>query len=237
MISRITPTKRPRADAGGSPAADGERGGHAAPSGRVGPGPRTRAAGLAAASAGFTLLELLLALGLMAMMAGMVLLNVDMLRGDRALDEGVLRMETALRMARADAANQGRRFRLAFSEADGKIRVLWEPDPLAEPGQFAEYTACTWDDYLASENVRVDRWELIGPSFYQLPDIGTGETFGNRTDAAVAITFEPDGSSDSAVIEIVATDGFDVRRGVIAIEGMTGVITSRILSSEEAAAL
>jgi len=161
---------------------------------------------------------------------GIAVVNFGAAWGGQVLEEGRGRLETALRMARADAANQGRRFRLAFQETDGRVLVLWEPRPLEEPGVFVDYAACTWKMYLESEGWRIERWDVLGPTIYRMEDLGAAS---RSKEAAPALTFEPDGSSDSAVIEVVAADGLDPRLARLELDGLTGVITSRILSTEE----
>jgi type II secretory pathway pseudopilin PulG len=186
--------------------------------------------------AAFTLIEILLALFILVLLIAATAMNLGPWQGTGVLEEGAGRVETALRMARADAANKARRVRIAFGEEDGKFQVLWEAEPLAEPGKFAEYTACAWRDLVPMDGVRVERCELTAPSIYQIADAGTpgGGTQQSRSAPALAaITFEPDGSGDSAVIELSATDGRDTRRAIIEIQGLTGTISSRILTTGE----
>ncbi len=194
-----------------------------------------RACAPARRQTGFTLLEILLALMLLGLLLGVAAINFGAFRNSRALEEGASQMETALRMGRAEAANQGRRVRIAFAEESGAVLVLWEPEPLAEPGRFIPYDACTWDDYLTTEGVRIERCQLVGASIHRPADWADGSGGTPAESALEAITFEPDGSSDSAVIELSAIDVTDVRRAVVEIDGVTGTIISRILTSEEVA--
>jgi len=183
---------------------------------------------------GFTLIEMLLALAIMGLLLGALAVNWSALSGGRGLEEGAARLETALRMARADAANLGRRIRLAFDETDGKFIVFWEANPLAEPGRFTEYTACTWDDFVLMDRIRLHRCELVGLSLYQVVKMG-GPGGGDIGAGPAPITFEPDGSSDSAVIEVSAVDERDARHAVIELEGLTGTVTSTVFVPEEVA--
>jgi len=180
-------------------------------------------------------MEILLALAIMGLLLGALAFNWNALAGGQDLEEGAARIETALRMARADAANLGRRIRLAFDETDGRFIVFREADPMGEPGRFTEYTACSWDDYVSMDRIRLERCELVGLSLYQVMRMAAPG--GAGADAGPApITFEPDGSSDSAVIEVSAADERDGRHAIIELEGLTGTVTSRILSPEELAA-
>ena len=183
---------------------------------------------------GFTLMEILLALTIIGLLVAAVAVNFGAFGSGRALEESTVRLETAFRMARAEAANQGRRLRLAFDETGTRMVVFWEPEPMTEPGRFAEYTACTWDDYVSMEGVRLERCELAALSLYQAVDASTPGGAGRGTGPA-AITFEPDGSSDSAIVELSATDTRDTRRAIIELEGLTGTVSSRIWTSVELA--
>ena len=50
----------------------------------------------------------------------------------------------------------------------------------------------------------------------------------------MAIVFDPDGSSDSAVIELSAVAAGDLRRAVINLDGRTGTITTQIVMPDDA---
>jgi hypothetical protein len=176
---------------------------------------------------------MMLVLGLVLLLVGINILNLGAWRRSRTLEEGMLQVETALRLARADAANRGRRLQVAFP-SDAQPQVLWEADPLEKPGTFTEFTACTWRTALAAEGVRVESCEIVGPSTHRPADWGASATT-DKDLGPMAITFEPDGSSDSAVIRLSVAAGDDNRLGVVQLDGVTGSIT-RTLSSAEAAA-
>lgn len=181
---------------------------------------------------GFTFIEIMLALAIFGLLVAAAAVNFGALGAGRALDEGTARLETALRMARADAANLGRRLRLVFDETGSRLVVLWEPEPMIQPGAFAEYTACTWDDYVSMDGLVLERCQLTAPSVYLAVDASSPGGAGGSTGPA-AITFEPDGSSDSAVIELSAADLRDTRRAFIELEGLTGTVASRIYTAAE----
>jgi hypothetical protein len=175
-------------------------------------------------------MELLLALSLLVLLTGVATLAVGAFRGSRALEEGATRIESAVRLARADAANQGKRLRLLFTEIDARPQVQWEADPLTEPGQFTAYTACTWQYHLAMDGLRVERCELVGASTSRPADWGAGTA--DKSDAGpMAITFQPDGSCDSAVIELSAVGAGDSRRAVLTIDGLTGLVSTQFMAA------
>ena len=93
--------------------------------------------------AGYTLLELLLVVLLVLLFTGAAVMNVAPLAQGARLDEGVGQLETLLRFARAEAAQQGRRHQLQIQTATevppaqrAAIAVRWEPEPLDAPGVF-----------------------------------------------------------------------------------------------------
>ena len=188
---------------------------------------------------GFTLLEVVLVLGILAMLLGVMVLNLPALSGARTLERGADRFATALRLARADAANRGRRLRLTFDAETARPAVLWEPDPLEAPGEFVDYaTVCTWRHLLEAEGVWVERCTFTGPSAYRyVADAASaGQQTVTETDLA-PITFEPDGSSDSAVVHLVAAEDPEGPLARIELNGITGRVSSCVLTPEELAEL
>ena len=185
------------------------------------------------ASRGFTLMELVLVLGIVAMLAGIVLVNVPAFRASRTLEEGQGRFVTGLRMARADAANRGRRIRLGFDPDTYDPLVLWEPDPLAAPGQFVPFTLCLWQKFLKVDGVWVEECYFTGEStFRTLADAGVAGQTEEASDLA-AITFEPNGSSDSAVLILMAAEAPDGPRARIELNGVTGIVNGQVLTLAE----
>jgi type II secretory pathway pseudopilin PulG len=176
----------------------------------------------------FTLLETLLALGLLLLLMGLGVSTLGS-RRQNDLDEGAWRLTAALRMARADAANAGRRLRLTFAENGLRFEMLWEPKPLDDPGHFVAYTQSAWTRHLPSELVYVESCTLV-------EDQSAGEGASNPTNrrrALDSITFYPDGSSDSAKILLVPAAFDERRRAVIEIHDSTAMITTRLTASDD----
>jgi len=181
---------------------------------------------------GFTLLELVLAVALIALLAGMVVVSLTGWRTRRQFDEGVRRFETVLRMARAEAAQRARKFRLEFDDESQACRIVWETDPLTSPGEWADFRASTWSGNLPNEWVRLVGCRLTGSSAYRLTDPAGGT--GDDETTVAPLTFYTDGSCDSAVLLLAATDPEDPRQAIIELDGINGTITTRILDAEEA---
>jgi hypothetical protein len=168
-----------------------------------------------------------------------VVFSFTSLRSSAALDEGVDRMETLMRLARAQAATAGRPVQVVITPATGvsaplaggHVRVQWEPDPWQHPGEFKEIPGVQRHAAGVAELVEVisvavapevpssspstSNAALASP--LTAPSESAGETRSTRS-----ITFQPDGSSDSAQITLVSRDSGDSRQVTIRIDGLTG---------------
>lgn len=191
------------------------------------------------ARVGFTLLEVMLSLSLVLLLATVFILAFGRHGRVRDLEEGALRFEAALRLARAEAAGSGRRFCLVIAggekgAAQKPFRVLWEPEPLTDPGRFVHYWGSTWPNRLPSELVEVTRLDLMGEAAWRtLGGAGRRLELEGTSDDADVLLFEPDGTGDSCLIELAALDARDERRAVIELDGGTGKTTRRILTPTE----
>lgn len=109
---------------------------------------------------GFTLFELLLAITLLLGLIGALVFGFSSLQRNAQLDEGLERVETTLRFARAHAAHSGHKVKVvmstvptttstdstsssetASSTSPNSMRIEWEPDPIRAPGVFAPLTS------------------------------------------------------------------------------------------------
>ena len=185
--------------------------------------------------AGFTLFEVLLALAIFALLVGAVVVNMPALSEARLLEEGAGRFEAMVYMARAEAANLSRKLRLTFSEDEqgSGIALLWEADPINQPEQFEEYTACTWLYYIPADMVSVVSCQLSGQDAYGPFLLSSPDETEESENLLQPLTFYPDGTCDSAIIELVGTGGRDERRAIIEIDGLAGTVTRRIVTPSE----
>lgn len=194
---------------------------------------------------GFTLLELLLVVVLVVALTSALVFNFsNLLRGNQLL-EGTTRLETLMRFARAQAANSGRKVQLVFSAestnapaaATGEVRATWEPDPLAQPGCFAELIEAQWHLQEINDLVQVESVKLLDSTTAAPPneleddvDLDAEGWEGAPTKSMAPITFYPDGSSDSAEI-IVAARSEEQQRMSVRLVGVTGSITHQLLAA------
>jgi prepilin-type N-terminal cleavage/methylation domain-containing protein len=192
---------------------------------------------------GFTLIELVLAVVLLGLLIGATVFSYSSLQRGAALDEGVTQFEALIRYAQSQAASTGRKVQLIFEEdvaddvtvALGNVRVLWEPEPLTQPGQFVELHSASDLVRQALELVEVVAVRTFEPG--ELPGAtdtrssgGTNGVGGLQVDEVdpdayqPPIIFYPDGSSDSAEITLEGRDPEDTRRVTIQLNGMLGLI-------------
>ena len=194
--------------------------------------------------AGYTLLELLLVVLLVLLFTGAAVMNVAPLAQGARLDEGVGQLETLLRFARAEAAQQGRRHQLQIQTATevppaqrAAIAVRWEPEPLDAPGVFVRSQSTAALAQSVTEHVRIEHVRLIEPASAPAPPSTTRDSWGQMSESASEhpgtpalgpfeewppITFYPDGSSDSAEILVGSADINDPRRMLVKWNGLSG---------------
>jgi type II secretory pathway pseudopilin PulG len=197
------------------------------------------------------LIELLLTTVLVLLLVGAVVFNFSALQRGQQLEEGAAQVEALLRFARAQAANSGRQVQINFEdELDegfalslGGIRVLWEPDPVGDPGTWSELPEAAsfvqgitdlvevqdvrWID--ASPGGSADSEDIAGPN--------VGELGEELPDVFPPITFYPDGSSDSAEIVLCSRDADDARRVAVRIIGLTGTIRREFVVEDQGEAM
>jgi len=147
----------------------------------------------------------------------------------RRFEWSVEQLETALRMARAEAAASGRRIQLTFDAETGRPDVLWEPSPLGEPGLFSRHAACTWRLELPGDVLQAVSCQLIGPD--GMPVLTDADAGGDETDDEEfqPITFYPDGTSDSAAIKLICREDEESFRAIVKLDGDNQLITTRLL--------
>jgi len=194
---------------------------------------------------GFTLLELLLVVALLMGLMAAVVFNFSSLQKGSDLEEGARQFEALLRFASAQAANNGRTVQLRFSEdsggstnemidifeMDSTLRVVWEPDPIAQPGVFVDLLDAARFLAAVKEHIRIDRVQTAMPPMNQ----STNETAALATPLAglPPLSFFPDGSSDVADIVLISKNSEDSRRVNIHLAGVIGQMKSEFQAAGE----
>ncbi len=210
------------------------------------------------AQRGFTLLELLLVLVLLLLFAGVAVVSLTPLRQGAELNEGVGQLESMLRFARAEAAQEGRRFQVQFRTGPSagttglpasSVQVSWEPQPLAQPGVFVADASTAPLAESISNLLYIENVRHIGGSGQSTASANTNTAPTEaQEDAAPGapldpvdstnaetwppINFYPDGSSDSAEIIVASNDTSDPRRMLVRWDGVSGSATHQETSSQ-----
>lgn len=209
---------------------------------------------------GYSLVELLLTLSLLLLFTGLAVVSLDPLNQRSGVTEGAIRFETLLRYARAEAEHSGKRVRLNFvqdtnqfetaaqivtntvdSASLNHVELTWEPNPITAPDVFQTLVTIQWGVDQANEMVAVSAVKLIDNTETQpASDDQTppaDETL--PTDALPglppSITFNPNGSCDSAEITLADRAGREDHNVVLRLEGFTGSIWRLEPSDKDAA--
>jgi len=135
---------------------------------------------------GFTLLEILLVMGMIFVLAAVVVPRfsdyVPALRVKKTTD----RIFSWAQKARADAATTGCRQRLVFDSKAKKFWLEYEARPFKDPGKFSALAG--WDEELIPDEVELETLEGLEDD----PDNGLRKV----------LEFRPDGTAEDATITI-----------------------------------
>ncbi|MBM3847099.1 MAG: prepilin-type N-terminal cleavage/methylation domain-containing protein [Verrucomicrobia bacterium] len=222
-------------------------------------------------SPGFTLVELLLVVSLMLLLLGAVAYNFAPLQGTVRLDEGSRQVDSLFQFLKAHSSFSGRRIELRFVEPGlstnsgplslnfGTLQVVWEPEPVIEPGVFIPLREA--DVYLSSiaENVIVEPVKAasrsgLTPQTPATPQsalptapFNVGEDTGSSNDSSAEsdriqsppVGFDPDGSSDPVEFRLKSVDDQDARTLFLKWDGVSGGFRKRWVypSDDEAHAI
>jgi prepilin-type N-terminal cleavage/methylation domain-containing protein len=178
--------------------------------------------------AAFTLIEVLLACSVLGLIATAVIMNFTNLLDGQHLEEGASRVESLVRMTKAQSALQGKRLRLLCDAPAGKLSLEWEPNPATEPGKFVAYDRLPIGVQSIAEHVKVVSCAVGGPE-------GSGEA---KADGPTMIYFDPDGSCDGFTLDLASVSEKDVRHAHVQLYAFDGSIGTQISSpaDDEAAA-
>jgi prepilin-type N-terminal cleavage/methylation domain-containing protein len=155
---------------------------------------------------GFTLLELLMVVGLLAVLALAAWPDLTGTTRAERLKESAKRMEALVAMCRAEAMNDARAYQLVFRQ-DGSVRVKAQLDPLKAPHLYNPVQAGWGRIEVLQENVWVAAVQLLpeGPAPIRIideklvfPDEQEIEPQPiDEFEQAPTIEFEPDGTCGS----------------------------------------
>jgi hypothetical protein len=120
-----------------------------------------------------------------------------------------------------------------------QIQVSWEPNPIDEPEVFQDLSGTQWELEKIQEGAQVENVRLLDFSQNEVQSEGAEDGWAGESAETTAasqptpITFNPDGSSDSAEIVLAARDPDDPRHIMVRIMGLTGTISRQVETENE----
>ena len=113
-----------------------------------------------------------------------------------------------------------------------RLRVVYEPDPVLQPGVFVDLPEASSFLQALSDRVRIEK--------VQMPERPLNQSTNELAMADVAarpevnsVTFYPDGSSETADIFLISREREDLREMVLHLDGVTGRVRKELHSGED----
>lgn len=181
----------------------------------------------------FTLIELLLVVGLLVMIAGLVWPNLSGREGRARLEYVVSEVTSRLGLARGGAMSTGRRYRCVFDEDGSTMWLEYEAHPVSEPGRF-DRVAGQWAKLdLAGNGVRCEMVDLVG--YDRLLKEQEREALDEELHSEFRdpIEFYPDGRCTAALIVLSGDLSQDEEKIELRLDGLTGEVGIRKRCREE----
>ncbi len=164
-------------------------------------------------------------------LSGSIVFSFANLQKNTRLDEGVERLLTVVRYAKAHAATSGRPLQFQLIQGtddplgDTRIRILWEPDPVDKSGQLAD---------LAETRTMVDAVnDLVKCQLPEQPDTAAAPLAAVDDTILQRFVLYADGSADPGRLIVTSRDVEDERRFLFEIVGITGELKRRELSTND----
>lgn len=152
-------------------------------------------------------------LAVLAVLVAVTTFAIPDISGD-SVDAAARRIASACERGRALALQEGVRVRLVIDVQAGEYRLLGERDPENAPGEFVDLDADGSNLERLPEGVRFGDPEIGPLRFLDRPAENPG---------TVSIEFDPDGTADAAVLELVAgSNGDREQRRFVVLDPLTG---------------
>lgn len=180
---------------------------------------------------GFTLLELLLVIGLLAVLAAVAWPDFARSQTSAQLEESRRRIGSLVAMCRAEAMNQTTRYRIKIRR-DGSLRIQRQADPLRAPHLYITpkvdwaQTAVLLDDvWIEAVQILPDGPPpiLIVDDQLEFPDLELDLLPVDELETPLMLEIEPDGTTSSLRLVLRAADG---HAALVLLDGRLGRVTS-----------
>ncbi|MBI4617775.1 MAG: GspH/FimT family pseudopilin, partial [Planctomycetes bacterium] len=182
---------------------------------------------LSSRRSGFTLLELLLVLLVLAFFIGLALAAFSGGQARRDLDHSAARLVSSLKWARERAILTGRRHRLVVAEDGDSAWLEDEADPLDEPGVFAPSEG-PWGRASGFEKILEGEARVAEVALDLDPDPAEEA---EEEKGLAYFYFEPRGSSRDGRIVLVAGEEDEELVRYVRVRSLTG--KARVVEGEE----
>jgi hypothetical protein len=179
------------------------------------------------------------------------------------LDEGARQVEALVRFAGAQAANSGKAVQLRFGEDvtissstnsvsensassvndipavedledwGTKLRVVYEADPVLQPGVFLDLAEAKPFLNAIAERVRIEKVRTPERPLNQSTNELAMAEGAAKSEGASAVTFYPDGSSETVEIFLISKEREDLREMVVKVDGVTGTVRTESVAMDD----
>ena len=207
---------------------------------------------------GFTLLELLLVLVLLLFLFGAAVFEFNSMGRGASVSAGGDRLESLFRFARSESERTGRKIRIRFAAKDtlqfaemnlakpdgGNSPVPlspspdrrgliaeWEPNPLDQPGQFAQIPQSVHFTDGVDNLVMVDSVKLTDLDSQLASQLSANATLSDSNSTTIlglsgpsVIHFYPDGSCDSVKVQLADRNPDNPNKEIVELIGLTGSV-------------
>jgi len=208
---------------------------------------------------GFSLLELLLVLVIVLLLFGAAVFEFNSMSRGASLSEGANQLESLFLFARNEAERTGKLVRIRFGPTEAATSFLpeqenatntieadetkqsfpvieWEPNPIKLPGQFKPLPNSNSFTEGINELVKFETIDLSGLdaqissiSTSENPQAGSLELLMLTEPAFSVLHFYPDGSCNSAKVQLADRDPRNPNKSIVELIGFTGTVKHQLI--------
>jgi Sec-independent protein translocase protein TatA len=114
-----------------------------------------------------------------------------------------------------------------------KLRVVYEPDPVLQPGIFVDLPEARPFLEALADRVRIEKVRAPEPPSNQSTNELAMIDGAAKPEGANSVTFYPDGSSQTVDIFLVSKEREDLREMIVHLDGVTGGVRREMRSTDD----